>query len=137
MTSGGPAPSTSYWTSRPLARISGTPLAERVRLAAQVGSRGSFDAQISPAEIQQRPADIVAAARFYHQAKVHGVVSGLDDPIHVAGKVGDRLLEDGQANLPQLVLGVAESLARERRWCAGEAVRERLRVLAEDVHAKA
>src|SRR6476646_7546951 len=89
-------------------------LTQLVGLTAQVFRRGPLDAQVAAPEVEQRPADVVAAHRLNDAAQVHRVVTGLNDPVDVARQIGNRFIEDRQAGAPEREVGIAESAPWQR-----------------------
>ncbi len=94
---------------------------------------GSLDAQVPPAEVQERELVIVVRGGGQHPPDVDRVVSRVHRPFHLALHMRDRDIEDRRAVLADVERRVAEGGPRQHRRGPCEAVRKLLAALAQDV----
>src|SRR3970040_2956179 len=85
-----------------------------VRLAEQLRGRGTLDAQVAAAVVEERQRVDLGEAEPDDPGQVDRVVAGVERLLHGALQVRDGRVEDGQAAGGARIAGAAEGRARER-----------------------
>src|SRR5262245_60223554 len=103
-------------------------------LAFDLGGRGALDAQVAPPVVEQRHRMPGFAREYADLADEQVVVAGRERLDHVAFEAGDRTVQERQPSDPAMPRRATEIEPARLHGRPGEAVRQRLLVLGQDVH---